>query len=485
MKAADNLGFGEPWSRDEIIRNGTAVAEWIADHFETVGERPVQPPTRPGDVRRVIPEEAPETGEAFEQILDDFKTHIVSNATHWNHPGFLAYFASSSTAAAALSEALAGALNSNSMLWRTGPSAAELEEVVTGWLRKLVGLPDEFTGLLGEGASTALFTALATARDLRNPLIRQQGMNASSQLRIYCSDETHSSVDKAAVALGLGRAAVKRIVVGPDRALSLSKLRGEILLDLASGVKPMAVVATAGTTSTSAFDPISGIADLCAEFGLWLHVDAAHGGAAALLAEHRHLFDGWDRADSIVINPHKWMFVPMDCSALFLRRPQAVRQAFSIVPDYLVTDDAALNYMDYGLALGRRFRALKLWISLRTLGRQGMVSRIREHIRLGQFLADWVDKSPRFERLATSPLPTVVFRFVTPAADEAALEACNAAILDRANATGEIFLSSTRIDGRYALRAAIGSLLTDENTIRKACNVLEQSAAGCSVQPNA
>jgi aromatic-L-amino-acid decarboxylase len=382
-----------------------------------------------------------------------------------------------------LAELLASALNVNAMVWRTGPAATELEALSLDWLRQLVGLPATFDGVINDSASTSTLYALAAAREATPGLdIRARGMAGRTDLPplcVYCSQEAHSSVDKAALTLGFGMDGIRRIRTDDRFRLDVGELEAAIREDLAAGRRPVAVVATTGTTSTTAVDPVPAIADLCEEHGIWLHVDAAYGGAAAVLPEMRWVLEGAERADSIVINPHKWLFVPIDCSALYCRRPEVLRRAFSLVPPYLATpeSDRARNLMDYGVALGRRFRALKLWFVLRYFGGEGIRDRLREHVRLARMLAESVDEAPDFERVAPTDFSVVVFRYAPAGREAGDLDAINAAILERVNASGEVFLSHTVVRGSYALRVAVGNLRTREAHVLRAWRLILDAAA--------
>ena len=466
----------------EFRRAGHAVIDWIADYLARPERWPVLPPLAPGDVRAELPDAAPEDAEPFDLIFDDFQRLIVKNTTHWNHPGFLAYFSSTGSAPGVLAETLIAALNVNAMLWRTGPAATELEEVTLTWLARLLGLPPELDGTINDTASTSTLHALAAARELHPELrIREQGLAGRAdlpQLRVYCSAEAHSSVDKAAVTLGLGLEGVRRVAADANDALDVGALEHAVAEDRRAGVLPIAVVGTVGTTSTTGIDPIRPLVEICQREGLWLHVDAAYGGAAALLPEMRHAFDGWERADSIVVNPHKWMFVPIDCSVLYTRRPDLLKRAFSLVPEYLTTTTGeARNLMDYGVALGRRMRALKLWFVLRHFGAAGMRERLRHHLQLARRFADNVRSDNDFELLADVRFSVVVFRCRPAGLDTAAVEQLNGAILERVNASGEVFLSHTRARGSYALRLAIGNIRTSAATIDRAWQLVREAAA--------
>ncbi len=461
---------------DEFREHGYEVIDWIADYFASIDDYPVLARVKPGETAARLPLEAPEEPTGMDEILRDFEEGIVPGTTHWNHPGFLAYFGITGSGPGVLGETLAAALNVNAMLWRTGPSATELEERSLDWLRQMLGLPEGFHGHIQDTASSSTLVAIAGAREALGLDVRDEGLAGRDlpRLRLYCSEEAHSSVEKAGMTLGIGRAGTRRIPTDDTFRMDAAALRRAIGEDVAAGVRPFCVVATVGTTSTTSVDPVSEIADICREHGLWLHVDAAYGGAAAVVPEMRHVLDGCERADSLVINPHKWLFVPVDCSALFLRRPEVVRRAFSLVPDFLTTPEgeSVTNLMDYGNALGRRFRALKLWMVLRYFGRGGIAERLREHLRLAREFASWVEAEPRWEVVAPVPFSTVCFRFRPAGVPEEQVDAINERILETVNASGEVFLSHTRLRGHFVLRAAVGNLRTTEKHLRRAWELL-------------
>jgi aromatic-L-amino-acid/L-tryptophan decarboxylase len=458
----------------ELRAFGNAVVERIARYLETVETLPVLPAVTPGELRHALPDHPPRTAEPLADILADYDRLIVPATTHWNHPGFFSYFAISGSTPGILGEALAAALNVNAMLWRTGPAATELEETTLDWLRQLLGLPASFDGTINDTASSSTLYALAAAREAADLDVRERGLAGRSlpRLVVYCSEEAHSSVDKAALTLGLGLENVQRIAADDEFRMDVTTLAAAIERDLAEGARPLAVVATVGTTGVTAIDPVPALADVCEQYGLWLHVDAAYGGAAAVVPELRWVLDGCARADSIVVNPHKWLFVPVDCSVLWTRRPGMLRRAFTLVPEYLTSPDTGRNLMDYGLSLGRRFRALKLWFVLRAFGSDGIAARLREHVRLASLFAGWVDDARDFERLAPAPLSVVTFRWNPGRVDEGELETRNMALLERVNASGEVFLSHTKVRGRFALRLAIGNIRTEEKHVRRAWELL-------------
>jgi len=418
----------------------------------------------------------------MDAILADFEKIIFPAVTHWNHPGFFAYFAISASAPGVLAELLSAALNQQAMLWRTSPAATELEQVSLGWLRQLLGLPAEFEGVIYDTASIASLHALAAAREATGLDVRARGLAARGEvprLRIYASEQAHSSIDKAVILLGLGHEALRKIPTDGEYRMDAPALAAAVAEDRAAGWRPCAVVATVGTTSTTSVDPVPLIADLCAAENMWLHVDAAYAGAAAIVPELAGTLDGCERADSLVMNPHKWLFVPFDLSAFYCRRMDVVRGAFSLVAEYLRTDqgDSVRNLMDTGIQLGRRFRALKLWMILRYFGASGIAGRLREHVRLAQWLADQMDADNNFERLAPVPFSVVCFRARPQrlAADEAALDALNERLLEAVNQSGEVFLSHTRLHGHFTLRAAIGHIRTTERHTSRLWDLLRQS----------
>ncbi|HEU0015286.1 MAG TPA: pyridoxal-dependent decarboxylase [Longimicrobium sp.] len=466
---------------EEFRRHAHAAVDWMADYLAGVGELPVLAQVQPGDVSARLPASPPEHGEAMEDVLRDFRDVIVPGITHWNHPAFFAYFAITGSGPGILGEMLAAALNVNAMLWRTGPAPTELEERTLDWLRQLLGLPEGFHGTIHDTASISTLVAIAAAREAAGLGVREEGMSGRDlpRLRVYASEEVHSSIDKAGLTLGIGMAGTRKIATDERFRMDPRALDAAIRQDVANGVKPVCVVATVGTTSTSSIDPVPEIADVCERHGVWLHVDAAYGGSAALVPEMRHVLDGAGRADSLVVNPHKWMFVPVDCSALYTRRPEVVRRAFSLVPEYLITPEGqtVTNLMDYGPALGKRFRALKLWMVLRAFGAEGMAARIREHLRLARAFAEWVEQEEGWELLAPVPLGLVVFRHRPHGMGDAETDAHNDRILAAVNATGKAFLSHTRVRGRLALRLAVGNLRTTEAHVRRAWDLLREAAA--------
>jgi aromatic-L-amino-acid decarboxylase len=469
-----------------------AVVDVMADYLESVEKRPVFPAIEPGSLRPLFPDAAPEEPESIDAILADYRRLIEPNATHWQHPGFLAYFATTASGPGILGEMLTAALGQNPMLWRTSPIGTELEVVVVDWLRQALGLPESFDGLLTDTASTSTLIALAAAREAAGTEASSRGLAGRDDLgpglRVYASAEAHSSIEKACMTLGLGRASLVRIATNARFEMDASALAAAIQRDRATGLRPIAVVATVGTTSSTSVDPVASIVDVAAREGLWLHIDAAYAGVVALLPERRAPFTGWERADSIVINPHKWLFTPLDASLLLTRRMDQVRAAFSLIPEYLRTLDRATpvrDYNEYTPQLGRRFRALKLWIQLRWFGVEGLRRRIDRHLALAAEIASTIGADPDWELLAPVPFSTVCFRWrpaevagrtETPEVAES-LDVANAAIMDAVNRTGEVFLSHTRLADRFAIRIAIGNLRTERRHVERAWALLRAAAA--------
>ena len=428
--------------------DGALALEWVASYLEGVREaQPVLAEVEPGAIAAALPAEPPDEPEAFSAVLADLDAVLLPGLTHWQSPRFFAYFATTGSEPGVLAELLSAGLNQVGILWRTSPALQELEDVTLDWLRQLLGLPAEFRGHIEDTASTGVLAALAVARGLH-----------PDRRAVLCSEHAHSVVDKAARLLELE---LRKIPVDDDY-----RLRPE-LLDLEGAC---AVVATVGTTGAAAVDPVPAIADACAAAGVWLHVDAAYAGSAAVCPELRLRFEGWERADSIGVNPHKWLGVPMDCSALWTRRPDDFRATFSLVPEYLRSPDDAVNLSELSIPLGRRFRALKLWAVLRCFGRSGLQERIREHLRLAALFEGWVREAPGWEVVAPRHFSLVCFRREGP--DEE-----NERLLERVNASGDVFLSHARLGGRYVLRLAVGSFRTTEDDVRLAWDVLRREAA--------
>jgi aromatic-L-amino-acid decarboxylase len=453
-------------SPDEFRRYGHEAVDWIADYLAHPERYPILPKVKPGEIADALPRAGPEQPEPMDAILRDFETHIVPGITHWNNPGFFAYFANTGTGPGILGEMLAAALNANGMVWKASPAVTELEQVTLDWLRQWLGLPGPLFGQIFDTASVGTMHAIAAAREYADPDSRTEG--ASRDLVLYTSEHAHSSVEKGAVAIGIGQRNVRLIPADAEFRMRPDALAQAIALDLAHGLRPFCVVPTVGTTSTTSIDPVPAIADIAGRFGLWMHVDAAYGGAAALAPEFQHVLEGADRADSLVVNPHKWMGTPVDLSILYTRKPEVFKRLFSLVPEFLRTteDSRAVNLMDYGVPLGRRFRALKLWFVMRYYGHAGLAARIRDHVAWAGELAGQITADPRFELPAPVPLSLVCFRL--KGSDD-----INRELLEKVNASGEVFLSHTALHGRFVLRLAIGNYSTTRRHVQRAWEIVQ------------
>jgi aromatic-L-amino-acid decarboxylase len=461
---------------DVFRRHLHEVADWIADYREHIAERPIAPNAKPGAILAQLDTAPPEIGTSLDIIFADIERIIIPGVAHWAHPQFMSYFGCTTTSPGILAEMITAALNVNAMTWRTSPAATELETLVLDWLRQWLGLPEEFSGVVYDTASISTMHALAVAREEASTSVRTLGLSGRSELpifRIYTSDQAHSSVEKAAIALGLGEHNVRRIASDSDFRMNGAALRETLVADLRRGFKPLAVVATVGTTSTASVDPVREIAAVCAQYQMWLHIDAAYGGGLALLPEHKGVTDAWTDADSLVINPHKMLFVPFDFSALYVRDVDRLRRLFTLTPEHLHLRDPAgaeINYMDYGVQLGRRFRALKAWVVWRTFGREGMAARIREHLRLAQLFARWIEDDARFEISAPVMMGVVCFRLKYP--DDKAADQKNSETVAKINASGRAYLTQTKLRGRVVMRLGLGNLLTTEEHLRRVWEII-------------
>jgi aromatic-L-amino-acid decarboxylase len=454
---------------EDFRRAGHEVIDWIAHYLEHTRDYPVLPKVQPGELTGALPRSAPERGESYAAILKDFDNVILPAVTHWNHPRFLAYFANSAATPTILAEALAAALNTNGLHWKTSPAVAELEQVALAWLRQWMGLPGDYFGVIYDTASVSSLHAVAAARELADPEARVDG--SKPVLTLYTSAESHSSIEKAAIALGIGQKNVRKIPVDAEFRMRPDALAQAIEADIQQGKRPFCIVATVGTTSSTSVDPVAAIADIAEKYALWLHIDAAYAGSAAILPECRHILKGAERAHSLVVNPHKWLFTPVDLSAFYTRRSDILRRAFSLIPEYLRAseDPRAINLMDYGIPLGRRFRSLKLWFLMRYFGRERMQEILRSHIAWAKRLEEMIRSDPRFEVVAPVPFSVVCFRFKGTDDD-------NRALLEAVNATREVFLSHTVLNGKIVLRVAIGNLQTTWADVHRAWELLQEKA---------
>jgi aromatic-L-amino-acid decarboxylase len=455
---------------EEFRACGHRAVDWIADFLAQPGRYPVLPCVSPGQLTDALPPRGPEQGESMDRILEDFERLIVPAMTHWNHPGFMAFFANSAPAEGILGEMFTAALNGNGMLWKTAPAITELEQVTLSWLRQWTGLPAGWFGMIHDTASSGAMHAVAAARNAADPDCRTRG--GLPNLVIYTSEHAHTCIEKGAMAIGMGCESVRHVPVDAEFRMRPDALAHMIERDLAAGLRPCCVAATVGTTTTTAIDPVPAIADICRRYGMWLHVDAAYAGSAAVAPEFQWVLEGCERADSFITNPHKWLLTPMDCSVFYTRRPEVLRATFALAPEILYTtaDARAVNMMDYGVPLGRRFRALKLWFLFRSYGREGLAAVIRCHVQMAQEFARWVEEDPRFKRTAPGRLSTICFCY--KGTDDA-----NRRILDHVNQSGEIFLSGTNLNGRYTLRLAIGNLATTRAHVERAWALIREGAS--------
>jgi aromatic-L-amino-acid decarboxylase len=472
-------------SKEEFRRFGHELVDWIADYFDRIEELPVLSQIEPGSLKAQLPPSPPQVGESMESIVADIDRLIVPAVTHWSHPSFFAYFATSTSGPGILGELLSAAFDNKSMLWRTSPASTELEEVTLDWLRQMMGLDKGMAGIIYDTASVSSMHAIAAAREGVEKRIREEGMSGRPDLpllRVYVSEQAHSSIEKAVITLGLGQRGLRKIPTDGDFRMSAKALAAAIKEDKANGFVPFCIVATVGTTSTSSIDPVKEIIPIGEEHAMWLHVDAAYAGSAAVVPELRYILDGCHRADSLVVNPHKWLFTPFDLSVLYCRHLDLLQRAFSLVPEYLRTpeQETVRNGSDYGIQLGRRFRALKLWMVIRYFGHEGLAARIREHCRLAQLFALWIAESSDWEIMAPHPLSLVCFRACPKRQGEdetdraVLLDQLNEAIMHAVNKTGEALLSHTKLNDKLTLRLSIGNIRTTERHVREVWTLLNQ-----------
>ncbi len=467
-------------NHDEFRRNAHELVDWMADYLANVRGYPVKAQTKPNEVLSQLPKSPPPNGESFETIFDDFEQTIIPGMTHWQHPGFFAYFPANSSPPSLLAEMLTSTLGAQCMSWQTSPAATELEERVMQWLGQMIGLPDSFTGVIQDTASTATLCAILTAREkITNFAVNDRGFDSTAKYALYCSTETHSSIEKAAKIAGFGRKSLRKIAVDQNFAMIPQGLENAIKADLTAGVKPVAVIATIGTTGSTAIDPLRPIAEICQRHKIWLHVDAAFAGTALILPETRWMSDGIEMADSFVFNPHKWMFINFDCSAYFVKDAEALVRTFEILPEYLKTaeGDRVKNYRDWGIQLGRRFRALKLWFVIRSYGVEGLQKLVRHHLRLAVDLKQRIDSSGDFELLAPRSVNLLCFRYHPKGIDDLEqLNAINERLLETVNATGKIYITHTKLNGAYTLRMVIAQTQVTESDVETAWDLICSTA---------
>ena len=465
---------------EEFRKYGYQLIDWITEYLKDAEKYPVLSRINPGDVKNKIPLQPPVKPEQFAEVLKDVDKIIIPGMTHWNHPNFMAYFNSTASAPGILAELLASAFNINGMLWKSSPSSTELEQATLNWFRQMLFLPEDFWGIIYDTASVSSMHAIAAARESINVLTREKGLAGRTdipRLKLYCSEHAHSSIDKSVLTLGIGLEGIRKIPVDNEFKMIPEKLAEAITEDKKNGWLPFCVVATIGTTSTTSIDPVNEIAEICRKEKIWLHVDAAHAGVTAMLPEMKNIFAGVQFADSLVVNPHKWMFVPIDLSVLFTKHPDILKRAFSLVAEYLKTgqDSEVENYMDYGIQLGRRFRSLKLWFVIRYFGVEGIQNILKEHLRLGKLFAGWIDAHPEFERMAPIPFSTTCFRANPGNLNEKELDILNEKLMNRVNETGKLFITHTKLNNKFVIRLVISGLRTKKIHVKNAWELIQKT----------
>ena len=465
----------------EFIKNGYELVDWIANYLNGIEKYSPLSQRNPGEILKRIPQTPPKTGEEIEKVLADVDKILIDGITHWNHPGFMAYFNSTSSGPGILAEFLTGALGVNGMLWKTSPALTELEKSMMNWFRQMVGLPENYWGIIYDTASTSSMHAIASAREQLNLGFREKGITGRKdipKLILYCSEHAHNSIDKGALLLGVGLDGIHKIPANEKFEMIPQKLEEAVLNDIKKGYKPFIVIATVGTTSTTSVDPVEEIAKIAEKYNLWLHIDSAYAGVTAMIPEMKWITKGWDRADSLVINPHKWMFTPMDLSIYFTRKPDILKRAFSLSAEYLKTnqDSEVDNLMDYGIQLGRRFRSLKLWFIIRYFGVDGITARLRNHIAMAKEFTEWMEQEKVFEILAPVIFSTVCFRYDPGNKTEDELNKINENLLENINKSGRIFLSHTKLNGRFVIRITFGSIRQEKRHVEEAFRIIKETA---------
>lgn len=466
---------------DEFRYYGNKLVDWISEYFTNIERYPPLSKVEPGEILKRIPQTPPTNGEAIDNVLADVDKILMDGITHWNHPGFMAYFNSTSSGPGILAELLTAAFGVNGMLWKTSPAFTELEKSMMNWFRQMVGLQENYWGIIYDTASTSSMHAIAAAREQLDLGIREKGMTGRTDLPkliLYCSEHAHNSIDKGALTLGIGLDGIRKISVNDKFEMIPDELENKIKEDIEIGFIPFCVVATVGTTSTTSVDPVEEIANIAEKYNLWLHVDSAYAGVTAMIPEMKWITKGWNRADSLVINPHKWMFTPMDLSVFFTRKPATLKRAFSLSAEYLKTnqDSEVENLMDYGIQLGRRFRSLKLWFIIRYFGVDGLAERIKNHINLAKEFRSWIEEETDFEIMAPSPFSTVCFRFNPGINSDEELNQLNEKLLEEINKSGKIFLSHTKLNDKFVIRLTIGSIRHERRHIVDAWKLIKTMA---------
>ncbi len=465
---------------EEFKKHAYEIIDWIAGYFDEIENYPVKSQVKPGDIMNGLPDSMPDESEPMDKILKDFNDLIVPGITHWQSPDFFAYFPANSSLPSLFAEMLTAAIGAQCMKWETSPAATELEEKVMNWLRDATGLPSHFQGVIQDSASTSTLVSLLTAREYFSDYkINENGFRDFDDFKIYCSEETHSSIERAVKIAGMGKNNLVKIDVDEEYRMDTEKLEEAIEKDFKKGHKPFAIVATIGTTGSTAIDPLEEIARIKNKYDLWLHVDAAYAGTALLLSEYRWMIKGIEHVDSFVFNPHKWLFTNFDCSAYYVKDAEALKKTFQIVPEYLKTksDKQVNNYSDWTIPLGRRFRALKLWFVLRYFGLDRIKEKLRHHIELANEFRKWVEEDKQFEILAPVPLNVVCFRYKPQNTDEPEkLNKLNESLLHKVNETGDMYITHTKLDGKYTLRMVIAQTDTAKRNVTKAWKLIKETA---------
>lgn len=464
--------------KSEFRRHAHKMVDWMADYMENIEKYPVKSQVNPGDILKKLPEDPPNDGETYDQIMQDFSRQILPGITHWQHPSFFAYFPASNSDPSVLAEMLTATIGAQCMMWATSPSAAEMEERMMDWIKDMLALPSTWHGVIQDTASTATLVAMLTAREVHSHFkINQHGFSME-KFRLYCSEQAHSSVEKGVAIAGFGRENLRMIKCDDAFAMIPSELEKTIVNDIEAGLEPVFVVGALGTTGSTAIDPIDDIGAIARKYNLWYHVDAAHAGAALILPEFRNRFKALELADSFVFNPHKWMFTNFDCSAYFVKDKESLVRTFSLTPEYLRTreENAVNNYKDWGIQLGRRFRALKLWFVIRTLGVKGIRDLIQSHIKLGQWLGDEIQRHRNFELMAPVPLNTVCFRFNPGNLEGAPLDKLNEELMHILNSTGKLYITHTRLKGNISLRLVAGQANVQKSHVERAWALIQENA---------
>jgi aromatic-L-amino-acid decarboxylase len=464
---------------DEFRKHAHELVEWMAGYMENVESYPVKSQVRPGEIFNKIPDQAPLKPESFDSFMKDFREIIMPGITHWQHPNFFAYFPANNSPASVLAEMITATLGTQAMIWETSPAAAELEEKVMNWLRNMTGLPDYFEGVIQDSASTATLAAILAAREKKSDFtINSEGAAKYGTLRVYCSTQTHSSVEKAVKIAGIGKKNLVKVPVREDYSFDPGKLREAIKIDLQTGYIPCCVVATLGTTGTTAVDPLKELGEICKEYGIWLHVDAAMAGTALILPEFRWMIEGIEYVESFIFNPHKWMFTNFDATAFFVRDAAALIKTFEILPEYLKTRTRGQvnDYRDWGVPLGRRFRALKLWSVIRNYGVEGLQNKIRYHIEIASGLKEMIIMESDFEILAPVVVSVVCFRFRPDGYNEGQINSLNEKLMHTLNDSGKIYLTHTVLDGRFTLRMVTAQTNVTFEHVEKAWELIKKTA---------